>query len=162
MQSACTLSMRTEIGSTMGKKISYTDEEVKSRLSCFVALCNNILVSGVNWSALYVFTIWLYEVLSLFGNNNTGNSTRIEVIYGKIALSLGTTVDALDVVWLRKLRDFRNAATHCGEIQPYELVDFYKSVDIDSVVKQFVACCESAEAATFVQCVLMDLRNMNV
>lgn len=42
MQSACTLSMRTEIGSTMGKKISYTDEEVKSRLSCFVALCNNI------------------------------------------------------------------------------------------------------------------------
>jgi len=65
-------------------------------------------------------------------------------------------------VWLRKLRDFRNAAAHCGEIQPYELVDFYKSVDIDSVVKQFAACCESAEAATFVQCVLMDLRNMNV
>ena len=122
----------------MGKKISYTDEEVKSRLSCFVALCNNILVSGVNWSALYVFTIWLYEVLSLFGNNNTGNSTRIEVIYGKIALSLGTTVDALDVVWLRKLRD------------------------IDLVVKHFTACCESAEAATFVQCVIMDLRNMNV
>ena len=91
MQSACTLSMRTEIGSTMGKKISYTDEEVKSRLSCFVALCNNILMSGVNWSALYVFTIWLYEVLSLFGNNNTGVSTSSFAIVKKIAERLGGT-----------------------------------------------------------------------
>lgn len=146
----------------MGKKISYTAEEVQGRLSCFIALCNNILMTGVSWSALYLFTIWLYEVLSLFGNNNTGASTSSFAIVKKIAERLGVQADSIDAGWITDLRDLRNSSAHCGESQPYELVDFYKSVDIDSVVKQFVACCESAEAATFVQCVLMDLRNMNV